>query len=102
MCINATSSTCTSACRCLLWASTRRRRRSGWRLCAPPPRYLTLEVWAERAGAADTSAQALRAKLELAEFETLWSAGQRVREEDIVNEVSGRLREFSAMGQSPN
>jgi len=50
----------------------------------------------------DATVAALRAKLELAEFETLWSAGQRVREEDIVNEVSGRLREFSAMGQSPN
>ena len=37
-----------------------------------------------------------------AEFEALWSAGQRMREEDIVNEVSGRLRDFSVMGQSAN
>jgi predicted ATPase len=50
----------------------------------------------------DATEAALRAKLDPAEFEALWSAGQSVREEDIVNEVSGRLRDFSAMGQSPN
>jgi hypothetical protein len=40
--------------------------------------------------------------LEPAEFETLWSAGQRMREEDIVNEVSERLRDYSARGKSAN
>jgi tetratricopeptide (TPR) repeat protein len=50
----------------------------------------------------DATEAALRAKLDPAEFEALWSAGQRIREEDIVNEVSARLREFSAMGQLAN
>jgi hypothetical protein len=50
----------------------------------------------------DATVAALRAKLDSAEFEALWSAGQRMREEDIVNEVSGRLRDFSVMGQSAN
>ena len=50
----------------------------------------------------DATEAALRAKLAPGEFEALWSAGQRMREEDIVNEVSGRLRDFSTMGQSAN
>jgi hypothetical protein len=50
----------------------------------------------------DATEAALRAKLDPAEFEALWNAGQRVREEDIINEVSGRLLEFSAMGQLAN
>jgi predicted ATPase len=50
----------------------------------------------------DATVGELRAKLDPAEFEALWGAGQRVREEDIVNEVSGRLRDFSAMGHSEN
>jgi hypothetical protein len=48
----------------------------------------------------DATEAALRAKLEPAEFEALWSAGRRMREEDMFNEVSGRLRDFSAMGAS--
>jgi tetratricopeptide (TPR) repeat protein len=48
----------------------------------------------------DATEAALRAKLDPAEFEALWSAGRRMREEDIVNEVSERLRDFSAMGRS--
>jgi non-specific serine/threonine protein kinase len=48
----------------------------------------------------DATEAALRAKLDLAEFEALWSAGWRMREEDMFNEVSGRLRDFSARGQS--
>lgn len=50
----------------------------------------------------DATETALRAMLEPAEFETLWSAGQRMREEDIVNEVSERLRDYSARGKSAN
>jgi tetratricopeptide (TPR) repeat protein len=48
----------------------------------------------------DATEAALRAKLDPAEFEALWSAGQRVREEDIFNEVSERLQGFSEMVQS--
>jgi predicted ATPase len=48
----------------------------------------------------DATKTALQAKLDPAEFESLWSAGERTREEDIFNEVSARLQGFSAMGQS--
>jgi predicted ATPase len=48
----------------------------------------------------DATEVALRAKLDPAEFEALWSAGRHMREEDIFNEVSERLRDFSAMDQS--
>ena len=48
----------------------------------------------------DATVALLRAKLDPAEFEALWSAGQRVREEDVFNEVNARLQDFSAMGQS--
>jgi hypothetical protein len=44
----------------------------------------------------DATEAALRAELDPAEFEGLWSAGQLMKEEDIVNEVSTRLRDFSA------
>jgi hypothetical protein len=45
----------------------------------------------------DAAEAVLRAELEPAEFEVLWAGGQEAREEDMANEVSARLREFSAM-----
>jgi predicted ATPase len=43
----------------------------------------------------DATEAALRAKLDPVEFQDLWDKGQQAREEDIFNEVGGRLRDFS-------
>jgi hypothetical protein len=50
----------------------------------------------------DATEAALRAKLDPPEFEALWSTSRSMREEDIFNEVSERLQDFSAMGQWAN
>ena len=54
--------------------------------------------WVEHHNAIEAS---LRARLDAAEFDALWEAGRRMREEDAVNEVSARLRQFCAEGQTP-